>query len=399
MESEHIRINNAEERMDRVFDILEDYMFRAGIKGKNELRLTLLTEEALRLVKSVVSEKPVNMWLEGNAQITHIIITSEGKVTANDQAKLVSMSTTQENSAKTGFFGKILSAFSGKQEEATWSLTSYEAQVIQSRQKDAYSEEAWDDLERSLLANLASDIVVSVNNSGTRIVITKILSEALATVGSKKAKITSKQLILDNTPERVNEALEKADVYIAELELSRRDAIQMKLLLEESAGMLKEMSADYEAVIWFERYEHECSLRVAAKTVMDSEKKANLIDISTDGRNAAAKGVMAKIADVIESGMLGYDDVMRLQAKYGGGMVAYGGMGTYAAPSSMMATSEVFWSLNNYRNSLSDVVDEEDAAKEAWDELEKSIVASIAKDVVVGVKNNRVDITIVKEIA
>lgn len=56
------------------------------------------------------------------------------------------------------------------------------------------------------------------------------------------------------------------------------------------------------------------------------------------------------------------------------------------------------WSLCDYRNSLEDAVIDNEACKEAWDELEKSIVANIANDVLVGVKGNKVDMTIICKI-
>ena len=49
------------------------------------------------------------------------------------------------------------------------------------------------------------------------------------------------------------------------------------------------------------------------------------------------------------------------------------------------------WSLNNYRN----VVHEENV--EDWDELEKSIIASLADDVIVGVKGKKASIVVVKK--
>jgi hypothetical protein len=37
-------------------------------------------------------------------------------------------------------------------------------------------------------------------------------------------------------------------------------------------------------------------------------------------------------------------------------------------------------------------------AEDAWDELEKSIIANIADDVIIGVKDNRVTLTAVKKL-
>ena len=48
------------------------------------------------------------------------------------------------------------------------------------------------------------------------------------------------------------------------------------------------------------------------------------------------------------------------------------------------------WSLDNYRNAVS-------KEKEKYDELEKSIVANLADDVVVGIKGKQVEIVVVKK--
>jgi hypothetical protein len=52
------------------------------------------------------------------------------------------------------------------------------------------------------------------------------------------------------------------------------------------------------------------------------------------------------------------------------------------------------WTLQNYKKSLGNQEGEE--TEEAWDELEKSIVASIADDVQVSVKGSSVEISIIK---
>ena len=49
------------------------------------------------------------------------------------------------------------------------------------------------------------------------------------------------------------------------------------------------------------------------------------------------------------------------------------------------------WSLAQYRNSLQSLKGENDEAENAWDELEKSVVASLADDVTVGVKKEQVE--------
>ena len=52
------------------------------------------------------------------------------------------------------------------------------------------------------------------------------------------------------------------------------------------------------------------------------------------------------------------------------------------------------WSLEHYRSTV-----KKEEKTEKWDELEKSVIASVADDIVVGVKGKRADIIIVKKFA
>ena len=56
------------------------------------------------------------------------------------------------------------------------------------------------------------------------------------------------------------------------------------------------------------------------------------------------------------------------------------------------------WSLAKYRAGIDAAKDSDKNAEEAWDELEKSIVANIADDVRVGVKGDAVELVIEKRL-
>ena len=156
--------------------------------------------------------------------------------------------------------------------------------------------------------------------------------------------------------------------------------------------MLGAMAGEYRSVVWFERDGNVCKLQVIAKTEMDIDKKKEILSVSRSGENNLAKGFMGKIGDIIENGFLNYENVMKLQQEYGGGYVDYAAMG--GRPS-----GETFcWSLEQYKDALDEVRYTDEAAGTAWDELEKSIVARIADDVIVGVKKDEVEFTIVSKL-
>ena len=153
------------------------------------------------------------------------------------------------------------------------------------------------------------------------------------------------------------------------------------------------MTGDFKAVLWFERTVSEASVNLTAKTeYMDLDMKEDLLSFSTSGKNASTKGFMAKVGDIIENGILNFENVMKLEQQYGGGYIGYG---TVSGMSSDFALS---WSLAQYRNTLDEARTDDTIAEEAWDELEKSVVASLAKDVTVGVKKGTVEMKAVMDL-
>ena len=130
---------------------------------------------------------------------------------------------------------------------------------------------------------------------------------------------------------------------------------------------------------------------------MDITKKQDLIDVSTNRKNNAATGIIGKISDVVENGLLSYSSVSKLSQQYGGACINYGSMGIYGGTPDNIYPG-VMWSLNDYRHSLEAAKNESGEAAPAWDELERSIVANIAKDVLVSIKGDRIDMTAVYEL-
>ncbi len=398
VQSEHIKIANLETKMDTAQELIENYIFDVGLKGKGALRLKLLSEEVLRLAKSIMGYGIMEFWVEGNSRVSYIYLTADNHMDKAKQDELISVSTTGENSMEQGFFGKLVSMFTMEAPGAEkWSLKDYEEELRHKKEEDKYSQEAWADLERSLVAKLADDIEVGINKDKIEMKVTKDFSEALSAIGSRKPQIQTEYTFIDSTKLDEAKTLEKGDDLIESLQLSPKDTLHMKLLFEETLGMLKSMTMDYHAEVWFEKYKEECALRLTGKTEMDASKKDNLLEIATDKENTSVHGFMDKVSDIIENSLLNYSEVMSLQQKYGGGYVNYGTMGMYGSVEGM-ADSGIMWSLYEYKDALTDAIEGNDSAREAWDELEKSIVASLAKDVLVGVKGDRIDITIVYDL-
>lgn len=174
--------------------------------------------------------------------------------------------------------------------------------------------------------------------------------------------------------EKIFVETQKAAAYAS---LDAKKALRTRLIAEELIGMLKELSADFLGEFWIDVEGQTFTFRTAIKLneTMDMQTKRRFIDVSSDKKNASAKGVMGKIRDVVEN-ML-YPENAMYSAKFI----------SYQLEASVLMNDT--WTLNRYR-------DAERENSEPWDELEKSIIANLADDVIVAVRGNKVEISIIK---
>ena len=177
----------------------------------------------------------------------------------------------------------------------------------------------------------------------------------------------------DNLAQILKET-QKTAVYA---ELNAKETIRAQLIAEELIGMLNELSGDFSGEFWLEK--EDCTLnyctKIALNENMDKKTKRKFIDVSSDKKNAAAKGVMGKIRDVVEN--LLYPENAVFSSKF----ISY--------DLEMAALRDDRWTLSKYK-------DAQRNNPEPWDELEKSIIANLADDVSVGVKGNNVEIVVTK---
>ena len=86
-------------------------------------------------------------------------------------------------------------------------------------------------------------------------------------------------------------ALEETARFAAWVGADHKKALQLRLLAEETLGMIRAITGVFEADFWIESTRSgACLLHLDAETIMDLSKKQDLIAISTDKKNAAAEG-------------------------------------------------------------------------------------------------------------
>ncbi|MBR3019211.1 MAG: hypothetical protein IKH57_19385 [Clostridia bacterium] len=184
-------------------------------------------------------------------------------------------------------------------------------------------------------------------------------------------------------------ALNQAEKVAAYKGLSTKNALHLRLLTEEMMGMMRSIIGDAEGKFWIEDNQDvfELHLKVATRTNADMQKE--LLAASTSGKNEAKRGLMDRIRGFFYAGadaaVYGLTSPLMLPEIYEG---------------SSTPTLDWEWSMSRYQEALSYRVEQDEAgAKDAWDELEKSVVAHVADDVKVAIKEKEVEMTIVKRMA
>jgi hypothetical protein len=170
--------------------------------------------------------------------------------------------------------------------------------------------------------------------------------------------------------------------------LTHKQALQLRLLCEEIDGMLPHIIDDFDGELWIEFENGVCKVNVSIEfKEFTSKKKEELVSIAKNKKNAAAVGIVGKIRSAVENYFMDADNLqtypMALES-YQMGMEYCSSADYYS----------YIWGLKQYRSTV-----KKEEKTEAWDELEKSVIASVADDVIVGVKGRKADIIIVKKFA
>ena len=188
---------------------------------------------------------------------------------------------------------------------------------------------------------------------------------------------------------RMETALQQVEKMAAYKGLSPKGTLHLRLLTEEMMGMMRSITGEPEGEFWIEDNggEYQLHLRVAAR--MSIEKREQLLSVSASGKNEAARGLMGRIREFFGWGCDedydGFTGSMLLMPE--------------AIEHSSTPLLDWEWSMRRYEDALSAQADQDTAAREAWDELEKSVVKHVADDVKVYIRGGFVELVILKKLA
>ncbi|MCL2096343.1 MAG: hypothetical protein FWH10_05485 [Oscillospiraceae bacterium] len=160
--------------------------------------------------------------------------------------------------------------------------------------------------------------------------------------------------------------------------LSPSAAGKLRLLTEEMLGLTVRLFENLKYEFYVENEERRFILNLSAETFVSSSKKEKILSLSSSGENnMASKGIFGKISGIFESLLTANGEYDPIYVPH------YDSMG--------IAT---YFSLASYQNAIPKILKEED---DQWDGLERSIIATLAKDVIIGVRNNKAEMLVIIE--
>ena len=196
-------------------------------------------------------------------------------------------------------------------------------------------------------------------------------------------------MIVSSRGDQIDKALNQVEKVTAYKGLTGKNALHLRLLTEEMMGMMRSITGETEGKFWIEDEDGVYQLHLRVETRMDSDKRDRLLSASSTGKNESAKGLMGRLRDFFDRGA--DEDISSFTSPL---------LYSDAYEHSSTPTLDWEWSMTRYEEELFNRVRNNDsAAREAWDELEKSVVAKVADDVKVSIRGRSVEMIIVKKMA
>ena len=206
---------------------------------------------------------------------------------------------------------------------------------------------------------------------------------------TEKVKIT-------NDGEGMDAALALTDRTAEAIGLNKRGGFHLRLLAEEMFSMVRAITGKFGAEFWIEEEDRTCRLNLSAKYELGYSERREFLSVATGGKNSASVGIMDKLRNLVEAGLYGLEESFALQDKYGVGMFGYGAMDVMDAG---MTEAVYSWSMQKYKAEVEANHSESEETEEAWDELEKSIIANVADEVKASVRRDGVELVVLKKFA
>ena len=173
----------------------------------------------------------------------------------------------------------------------------------------------------------------------------------------------SNVIVIDNQGNGFDRSIAEAQKVAVYEELNHKDSLHLQLCAEEMLSLLVSVTGELKASFWIETEGKTFCLHVSAKTILDREKRAQLLESSTSGKNEAAKSFLGYLRDAFEQAI----------------------------------TSDVNHSSDLPDDVLDDLANHTiECTDKEWDEYEQSTLRRLANTITISIRGDIVDMTVVK---
>ena len=135
----------------------------SGLDSRNALRLRIVAEEMMSLMRSVTGEMSGEFWVESDNSDFCLHLTTQTEMDKEKRYNLISSSTSEKNEAAKGFLGRLRNAFENAIADEVYH-EYYEVPDDLWNDVGSWPEEDpyWDGYEKSILKKLADDIKICI---------------------------------------------------------------------------------------------------------------------------------------------------------------------------------------------------------------------------------------------
>ena len=199
MKTDVISVSSRGSRMESALLQADKVAAYKGLSAKDALHLRLLAEEALGLMRSITGETDGLFWIEDRDDEYELHLQVQAALSEDRRARLLSISSSGKNESAKGLMGRLRAFFDWDSDEDTaacsslflpdmlessspmldweWSMKRYES-ILSSRivQDAPGAQEAWDELEKSVVKNVADDVRIYIRSGTVELVILKKLA-------------------------------------------------------------------------------------------------------------------------------------------------------------------------------------------------------------------------------
>lgn len=198
MKTDVISVSGQKKMMETAIGQADKVAAYKGLSEKDAMHLRLLTEEMMGLMQSVTGASEGEFWIEDEDGEYRLHLLVRTLLSAEKKEQLLSVSASGKNESAKGLMGRLREFFDwGIDEDITsnslflpdmyehtsspmldweWSMRQYETALSARVAKDEPgAQEAWDELEKSVVKKVADDVKVYIRRGTAEMVILKKL--------------------------------------------------------------------------------------------------------------------------------------------------------------------------------------------------------------------------------